>query len=112
MLDIPIHHRQIYNAYWNHLGQCLKKEFEEAQAKGDKKQMTYISNKIKSMLEMVQFTNRLLLDYQFVCKNYRQHCAEYENEINQLKEEYKNELNTFRLENLDESRFARKNGKR
>ena len=104
-----INQRLYYESEFNLIGHTLCKYFEEL--KEDDPRRKQLGSMMRSLTNMYTFTNTLLIDNMHKTKRLQRLINDYDKDTQQLNDKI-NELNTaLRFYNLEQSRFAERNGK-
>ena len=104
-----LNQRLYYESQFNLLGHTLCKMFEELDVENPRRKN--LGKMMECLTNMYTFTNTLLIDdmyktqrIQYLENTYNKDIQKLNNKINELN-------NTIRFNNLEESRFAERNGK-
>jgi serine kinase of HPr protein (carbohydrate metabolism regulator) len=104
-----INQRLYYESEFNLIGHTLCKYFEEL--KKDDPRRKQLGSMMRCLTNMYTFTNTLLIDDMHKTKKLQQLMNDYDKDIQKLNNKINELNNTLRFYNLEQSRFAERNGK-
>ena len=104
-----INQRLYYESEFNLIGHTLCKYFEEL--KQDDPRRKQLGSMMRCLTNMYTFTNTLLIDDMHKTKKLQKLMNDYDKDTQQLNDKINELNNTLRFHNLEQSRFAERNGK-
>ncbi len=104
-----INQRLYYETQFNLLGHTLCKMFEELDKENPRRKN--LGKMMECLTNMYSFTNTLLIDDMYKTKRIQYLENTYDKDIQKLNNKINELNNTIRFNNLEESRFAERNGK-